>query len=423
MRKFILSFIVLLFLAASFPSHNLPGWYQIAVPRSDVTVQDMYFTDNATGFVVNRKNTGDSVFIIKTTNGGNNWSTVLAEQINLICINFPTKDVGYSAGSSPPGIIKKTTNAGNNWFTVAISPVYPFVDIKFVNKDTGWVCSNNTIDGGLFKTTNGGVNWQVQLNQTYTPSKLFFINKDTGWVTANNFYLYKTTNGGVNWIEIFHPSDAISNIFFIDKNIGWLTKGSESSPFARTTNGGFNWKEYPKPLVGGAIFDMYFISSNKGWAVDPIGRAIYSLKNDTLWGTQTISTGTFSNRTIFMVDSLTGYSGGSKLIKTDDGGGLITGVNSLEEEIISDYKLYQNYPNPFNPVTSFKFQVPISSFVSIKVYDLQGKEVALLVNEKKNAGSYSINFDANKYNLSSGIYFYTLQTENYKETKKMILVK
>ncbi len=95
----------------------------------------------------------------------------------------------------------------------------------------------------------------------------------------------------------------------------------------------------------------------------------------------------------------------------------------VENEMIqpAEYSLYQNYPNPFNPVTIIKYQIPNSGFVTIKVYDVLGREVSVLVNEEKKAGSYNVNFDGS--NLSSGIYFYTLITEKYVSTKKLVLLK
>jgi hypothetical protein len=94
----------------------------------------------------------------------------------------------------------------------------------------------------------------------------------------------------------------------------------------------------------------------------------------------------------------------------------------LEVELIpTEFALYQNYPNPFNPGTLIKYQVPEKSFVSIRVYDLLGKELATLVNEEKSAGSYDVNFDAGQ--LSSGFYIYTIKAGNFTSTKKMILMK
>ena len=83
--------------------------------------------------------------------------------------------------------------------------------------------------------------------------------------------------------------------------------------------------------------------------------------------------------------------------------------------------LNQNYPNPFNPTTNIGFRIAEFGFVSLKFYDLLGREVATLVNEEKPAGSYEVKFDGS--GLSSGIYFYKIQTGNFIDVKKMILMK
>jgi hypothetical protein len=87
------------------------------------------------------------------------------------------------------------------------------------------------------------------------------------------------------------------------------------------------------------------------------------------------------------------------------------------------HKLEQNYPNPFNPTTRIQFSIPVGTYgnTSLRVYDVLGKEVATLLNEQLQAGSYSATFDAN--GLSSGVYFYNLHTGNVSETKKMILAR
>ena len=103
--------------------------------------------------------------------------------------------------------------------------------------------------------------------------------------------------------------------------------------------------------------------------------------------------------------------------------GTATGVEEYSSDLPSSFELSQNYPNPFNPSTVINYQLPSPGYVTLKVYDLLGREVATLVNEYKNAGSYNSHFSILNSELSSGIYFYTIQSGNFAQTKKMILIK
>lgn len=103
---------------------------------------------------------------------------------------------------------------------------------------------------------------------------------------------------------------------------------------------------------------------------------------------------------------------------------IVTGIAS--NNVPLRYTLEQNYPNPFNPTTNIKYQIANNSFVSLKIFDLLGREVAVLVNENQKASAYEISFNINQFlnkNISSGVYFYRLITNEFSDTKKMILVK
>lgn len=97
------------------------------------------------------------------------------------------------------------------------------------------------------------------------------------------------------------------------------------------------------------------------------------------------------------------------------------GIRNISSEIPYEFLLHQNYPNPFNPNTAIRYQLSVSGFTRLKVFDLTGKEVATLVNENQSAGIYEADF--NGENLSSGIYYYRIETGNFVDTKKMILIK
>ena len=130
------------------------------------------------------------------------------------------------------------------------------------------------------------------------------------------------------------------------------------------------------------------------------------------------------------VNSIVIEENGNRWIGTAYGGvltyyqGKIVSVENYTDtryQIPDKYLLYQNYPNPFNPSTKIRFRISNSGFVSIKVYDILGREVTTLVNDEKPAGIYEVSFDASE--LSSGVYFYKLRTGNYIQTKKMVLLR
>ncbi len=123
------------------------------------------------------------------------------------------------------------------------------------------------------------------------------------------------------------------------------------------------------------------------------------------------------------------FPSSGKIIASNIGEGLfvikignpVTGITG-NQNIPSKFSLNQNYPNPFNPSTTIEYNIPKSSYVTLKVYDVLGRQVALLADEFKIAGSYKMNFDASR--LSSGVYYYTINTDNgFIETKKMMMIK
>jgi hypothetical protein len=99
----------------------------------------------------------------------------------------------------------------------------------------------------------------------------------------------------------------------------------------------------------------------------------------------------------------------------------IVAIQNISNELPDSYSLSQNYPNPFNPVTNIKFSLPKSANTKLTVYDITGREVAQLVNQQLQAGTYNVDFDAS--HLATGAYFYRLEAGEFTEVKKMILIK
>jgi hypothetical protein len=147
--------------------------------------------------------------------------------------------------------------------------------------------------------------------------------------------------------------------------------------------------------------------------------------NDTifLYTSQLIARGTSNLNSVTLLKNL------ANVAWNVYNGGFSVGIKNISSEVPSEYSLYQNYPNPFNPSTIIRFQIKDSRFVSLKVYDILSKEVAVLVNEKLNPGTYEIPFSINHLprqannQTTSGIYFYKLTTDGFSETRKMVLMK
>ncbi|MDZ4711077.1 MAG: T9SS type A sorting domain-containing protein, partial [bacterium] len=339
-------------------------------------------------------------------------------------IQFLDNLTGYSLGNGNHGIIYKTTNGGTDWNLIHdFNPAGIFRDMSFVNQDTGWVCSFDSFDGGVFKTIDGGNSWQHQLNYTSeNPKSIFFVTKEVGWVTNNYRKLYKTSNGGENWnLQLLHTND-LGSVYFINENTGWLG----SSRILKTTNSGVNWISSASNVVGGKLD---FISDSVGWG----GVNFFIISKTTDGGNSWFyqNSPIVNNTSISAVNNLKAWAGGTGIVHTTDGGGL-SNISEDENEISEYFTLNQNYPNPFNPSTFISYtlgtrQFGVSSFIKLKVFNINGKEIQELVNQRQNAGEYKIEFDAS--HLTSGIYFYMLEfiddksNKVYRKTKKMIFLK
>ena len=315
--------------------------------------------------------------IQKTTDGGMNWTMKLItggeEIINGVC--YINNIVYYCAEN---GTIGKSTNAGENWFNYEF-PGNRFQCLSFVDENTGYASdyyysSMNSIPR-IYKTINGGMNWNLIYTSQYINiyyNKVFFTDTLYGFVSASGF-LMKTSNGGYNWTYTVPPS--FSMFHFLNKNTGYIC----SYPVCKTTNGGLNWFSQSMEQNSG-LYNIYILDSNIGYAVGEFGT----------------------------------------ILKTTDGGGSIW-VKNISTKIPDSYLLHQNYPNPFNPTTIIRYQIEDSRYVIIKVYDILGREITTLINEKKPPGIYEVSFDG--YNLPSGLYFYRIQAGDFSQVKKMVLIK
>ncbi|MBK8981341.1 MAG: T9SS type A sorting domain-containing protein [Ignavibacteria bacterium] len=412
MKRFSLSAFIVLFLSLSFSS-NPPGWYVQTLPVNDF-VNDIFFLDSLNGWVVTQgdNNPVDTSYIMSTTNGGNNWAIQLSQPQSLNVIQFLDINTGYAAGGTGSGFARmyKTSNGGTNWMLVSPPPVHLIIDSYFINKDTGWACDDDILFGGLYKTTNGSVSWVQQLDASYKIQNIFFINKDTGWTFGRydgiSSKLFRTTNGGNNWNLQNTFTQQLNDIYFFNEFVGIISSGFSY----KTTDGGFNWV-----LTNDGGIELSFGSDSVGWAGNNFTTIIKTTDAGSSWFRQTTN---ISNPSVSAINNLKVWAAGSGIVHTTNGG--LTAIEH-NTEIPNHFILYQNYPNPFNPITVIRYSLNENRIVNLIVYDALGKKVTTLVNEKQSAGSYEIEFDGS--GLSSGIYFYKIEAGDFRQVKRMVMVK
>ena len=429
MKKYLQIFILTGLLIFSFQKTLQSQWFKLPDLPVNGTMWDMYFVNANTGWITFLSPTS----LIKTTNGGINW--VIQSNSNIRQIQFIDSLLGYANGYiGSTGTIWKTTDGGSNWNSLFMTG-NAYADLFFVSKDTGWTCGGDGMWGGVWRTNDGGNSWLRQYTASSSSlDRIFFLKSKVngeywGWTFKANI-LWRTTNSGNNWILI--NSNLGGNcqdgydIYFIDTAKGIITRGL--SCFSTTTNGGFNWTHHSEFASLNSRIGIG--DNNKMWLTLGTEDSLIKTNNSfQTYGKQ--ATATYAG-VIFAVDTSTVYAGwnSTNMMKTTNGGGPIiyTGIDSTKLILPEYYKLYQNYPNPFNPITKISYELPKDSKVSLIIYDVLGKEIRRLVdNEFKQAGIYSIDF--NEPTLASGVYFYRLIAldsfgkTGYNKVKSMVYIK
>ncbi len=402
-------------------------------------IADVVFLDSLTGYAVAKLN-----YILKTTNGGENWSIIYEDtttvQFIFARIQFISENEGFAGGFFGLNYgMMKTTDAGQNWSLVN-TPTFA-EDIFVLSSDTIWFVCTEGLTGGVFRTTNGGASWQRLWSQIgQNPDKIHMLNANTGFCALNSGlrYVRRTTNGGFNWNDVDN-NQTFYDIYFADSLKGWFC--GIVSPIKATTNGGLNWFSQILPSGGNVYVTPFFSMSNVGsdslWGVGGIclfglpsnGRGmLYFTSNGGInWVYQLPDTSIHIGQ-YWHVDfegKMNGWAYRQKQtgIHTTTGGDTtFTSVRQISDILPGDFILHQNYPNPFNGSTKIRFEINKKATVSIEIFDITGKKLVELVNKQFTSGQYEVDYTTNEN--SSGVYFYSLSVDGtILDTKKMIVLK
>ena len=315
----------------------------------------------------------------------------------------------------------KTTNGGANWQGSQIAQGMYGWTIHFTSPLNGYAAGD---PGKIYRTTNGGDNWTMTTHSSNVYlTGINFINANTGFITGHNGLILRTTNAGNSWDSLVTGTTSILTKITSNQN-GVILVSGIFGRIMKSTNLGSNWVSVTG-LTPYTINDVKFLNNNTAYAVGSGGELFITHNAGDTWVKEQSKSGNIV-RTFSIVSPsklmLFGEEGNMQKYTPD----LTSTGNGNSSEVPSRYSLEQNFPNPFNPSTNVKFSIPSDGNVKLTVFDITGREVKVLTNEKMNTGSYEINF--NGTGISSGVYFYRLDVTgdeglSFSETKKMILVK
>lgn len=296
----------------------------------------------------------------------------------------------------------------NNYVDVGNSSVF---NIDSAVTYEVWIKPDTGLSGFIFnKWVNFQEDKQIEYSGDHVYFYLFNVFGGASLVTSSIVPLHQYTHIAASY-------DGTTAKLYVNGNLD--TSKNVSSPVNNSSGGfyiGFNPDRFDVVAPFKGIIDEFRI-----WNTARSESEIQSTMNQTLNGNESGLIG------YWKFDEGTGSTTADQTSNGNDGtisGAIwVPGISSVKDEVgfPKSYSISQNYPNPFNPSTTIRFQLPNSSIVNLKVYDVLGNEIVTLVNEEKPVGEYEVEFNA--AGLSSGIYFYKLNAGSFVETKKMILMK
>ena len=379
----------------------------------------------------------------RTTGSPGGWQSINGGDGFYCLVDYTTSQRVYA--SSQTGGLVRSTNGGTSFLSATSG-----LDLSYTNWMTPYVMDKNNplvLYCGTYKihkTTNGMQSWtqispdltngHVQNLGTITTVDVSASNPAVIYCGTDDANVWVTTNGGGNWAKIItglpyrwvtrvtiHPT--LANVCYVTLS-GYKTDSTGAHVF-KTTNYGSSWISISSNLPNAPVNDL---------VIDPVLNQTLYLATDVGVMLSTNDGGSWSLFSQGIPSSvpchdLTIHNGTRKLVVWTHGRSaystdmVLVGIEPVSSEIPDVFKLWQNYPNPFNPVTKIRFQISGSSAAQtfLSVYDINGKEISLLVNADLKPGSYEISFDAS--GLSSGVYFYKISAGRFTDVKKMILVK
>ncbi len=403
----------------------------------------------------------DGIYV--SPDGGVSWNHITWGLSNY-CMNGVAAAGGTILTAGAGGMFL-STNDGASWNSRRVGD-YDWADFSAVAYRNSTYAFAGDVNGYVYVSSDGGNGWQsgVQIEPGASVTAFAFIS--TYAFAATQPYeagveggVYMSSDNGATWAPV---STGLPTLADTNTQVSSLAVIG-SSLFAGTghgvytsTNNGTSWTRVSNGLIGSWVYSIaargtelfaglfgqgVFRSNNNGtsWTHTKLQKDITSLfvvDTNVFAGTWAEGVYVLANSDsswklaglpstyVTSFASINGELFASTLNNTvwvRPISELLTGTKSKTGDIPSSFKLSQNYPNPFNPTTVISYQLPANSLVSLKVYDVLGREVRTLVIERQNAGTHTVTFDGT--GLSSGVYFYSIRAGSFSQTKKLMLIK
>ena len=407
-------------------------WIDVT-PDSDVQYNQIIFVDSLHGYIaandVQYTDTSGAILFV-TTDGGKSWKE---DKIDVPWFSSISAIGDSLVWASSYKMVCHSRDGGGTWQFDTIGNFW-FVPltVQFVDKLNGWTTVNYQNFGfgeyeAIYHSSDGGLTWQMQYADSGFSDeshayirKGYFIDSLHGWV-ADLGGVLQTSDGGTTWTTTGPASDYGYCVYFINALRGW--SGGEPDIYW-TTDGGSVWT-IGYDFHGPMWTSIYFVDSLAGWACDNYGGIVFSSDGGVTWNIQRPDDSLPSPglNSIFFLDKNSGWAVGNGVILHTTNGG-VTAVKERSAKPTTFAQL-QNYPNPFNPSTTISYELSANSLVTLKIYDILGRQIATLVDGKQTAGVHTVTWNASAY--ASGVYFYKLISlsgnQRMERTNAMALIK
>lgn len=392
---------------AALPAQNL--WGPITPPPGQVS---------SFGISPNGKIFAAGSAVLRSTDNGNSWQGIYSLSAAPSQIAFNAAGQVF-IGTQGQGLLR-STDEGNSW--AMISSGIPDGEVRDVAFGAGGIIYAGTFTVGMYRSTDNGATWAAINNGLPVMDIASITVTTTGRVLVGvkgSNGVYKSDNNGDSWTLTGMPQT--SRVYAMIVKPGYLFTNSQEpdNGIYRSTDNGDTWQQiaFAGHTTG---LNPYAIDANGNLyiGVPTAGHLYRSTDNGVTW--QEYDSG-ITGAPLGALISPAGYgyaASNSGFFRTTS---LLTALEPLPGNLPAAFELVQNYPNPFNPATNIGFRIAKAGFVSLKVYDVAGREAATLVAENLAAGSYQYTWDAGSF--ASGVYYYRLSAGPEAQTRKMLLVK